>query len=436
MGERICPIAQHAQKNPEAPALIDAEKIWSYAECNVRINGLCAFLESQAVGAQTRIAFTAKTTIPTIFLFFALFRLRAIACPLSFREPPERRTLLRQTLQATHYFEPDALTSAVAECSRSSLCEEALATFLCTSGSSGTPKIACHTLSNHLYNALGCLSFFSLSASSRWLLSLPLFHVGGLAILFRVFLSGGAVVLPKPSLLQSQADYQLTHISVVPTQLYRLLQEQQTEKTFASLRILLLGGAALSPLLCQEACAKGLPLIYSYGMTEMASLITATKNPTHKDVGKPLSFRELTLSAEGEILVKGATLFQGYLDMPRQREEWFATGDLGEWTAEGNLRLLGRKDRLFISGGENIYPEEIERALCCIEGIITATVIPSDDPEFGQRPIAFVLDKTQKHTLESIRKALRETLPSFKHPERLLPYSELYKNNWKSDLGI
>jgi o-succinylbenzoate---CoA ligase len=421
MSERSCPIAHHAQNNPEYPALIDAEKVWTYAECDARINGCCAYLKTQGVRAESRVAFIAETKAPTIFLFFALFRLKAIACPLSFREP--RRDSLLEALKATHYFEPSTLPFICGYHHFSSLSEEALATFLFTSGSSGAPKIACHTLSNHLYNALGCICFFSLNSSSRWLLSLPLFHVGGLAILFRLFLSGGAVVLPKLPLSQTLSTYQITHVSLVPTLLYRLLQENLREKTFDSVRVILLGGAPFSPQLCKRASAHNLPLIHSYGMTEMASLITATQTATVEHVGKPLPFRELTLSSNGEILVKGATLFHSYLGAPKM-DGWFPTGDLGAWTAEGNLRFLGRKDRLFISGGENIYPEEIERALCTIEGILSATVVPCEDLEFGQRPIAFIHDTTQKHTLESIREALKPLLPSFKHPMRLLPYPE------------
>jgi O-succinylbenzoic acid--CoA ligase len=100
-------------------------------------------------------------------------------------------------------------------------------------------------------------------------------------------------------------------------------------------------------------------------------------------------------------------------------EGWFATRDLGEWTQNGSLRILGRKDRLFISGGENIQPEEIERALCTLPGILFARVDPIPDPEFGQRPIATIHDTTQKYTLETVRHHLQPLLPSFKLPVRL-----------------
>src|SRR4029077_16530151 len=96
--------------------------------------------------------------------------------------------------------------------------------------------------------------------------------------------------------------------------------------------------------------------------------------------------------------------------------------DLGRINAQGHLEIIGRKDRQFISGGENIQPEEIEQALCALPGIRNAIVLPIPDAEFGERPVAFIDDETKSHTLDSIKEALRSQLPSFKHPVKLLPY--------------
>jgi len=308
-----------------------------------------------------------------------------------------------------------------------------------TSGSSGCPKVACHTLRNHFYNALGTIEFFALNPQSRWLLSLPLFHVGGLAILFRIFLTGGAVVLSNLSLIDALVTHRITHLSLVPTQLIRLLNEKKPISTY--LHCLLLGGAPISSHYLIEATQRGLPLFTTYGMTEMSSIITAAKKPLSLHTGKTLPYREHAIAADGEILVRGETLFSGYWDpqaqniLPCRTDGWFATKDLGTVTLDGNLHLLGRKDRLFISGGENIHPEEIERALLSIPGIVSATVMPIADPEFGMRPIAFIQDETTVHTLDSIREALHAQLPSFKLPVRILPYppNENLKMNY-SDL--
>ena len=113
------------------------------------------------------------------------------------------------------------------------------------------------------------------------------------------------------------------------------------------------------------------------------------------------------------------------------RDGWFATKDLGQIDEQGNLTLLGRKDRMFISGGENIQPEEIEAALCNLPGILAAHVIPIDDLEFGKRPTAYLLEEHPQYTLESVRAALAEKLPSFKHPIKIFPYTDAMKSGMK-----
>ena len=195
MIERICPIALQATSNPSAIALETDEKQWSYAEVNGAVHHLSRHLKTLGIEKGSCVAFIAHTEPLTIFLFFALFRNGAIVCPLSFREPQERIPMLLEKLETTHFLNSKTLPcSSEKTSSQALLCEEALSTFLFTSGSSGTPKIACHTLSNHLYNALGAIDYLHLSTSSRYLLSLPLFHVGGVAIVFRTFLSASTLI--------------------------------------------------------------------------------------------------------------------------------------------------------------------------------------------------------------------------------------------------
>jgi O-succinylbenzoic acid--CoA ligase len=220
--------------------------------------------------------------------------------------------------------------------------------------------------------------------------------------------------LPIPETIER---FQITHLSLVPTQLYRLIQEPRLEDTEC---ILVGGGPTLRELL-RKGKEQGLNVITTYGMTEMSSIITLS-------TGEPLPFREVKIDNENEIWVRGKTLFQGYWD-PRSEqvithpaEEWFPTKDLGQWTPDGALEIIGRKDRQFISGGENIQPEEVERALSAIPGVRQASVLPMDDKEFGQRPIAYIDDETKLHTLQTIQEALHCILPSFKHPIAIFPY--------------
>ncbi len=423
--ERVnCPLFEQAQTQSSHPALITDQRVWTYQELDAEVHALCNFLANAGITQGQRIAFVAHPTPATILLFFALFRLRAIACPLSYRLPQLLLSEYLDLLKATHCLEPSLLPPDMKRAPPQSVAIhlDDLATFLFTSGSSGLPKIACLSFANHYYNALGALPALQLETGSRWLLSLPLFHVSGIGILFRCFLRGAAVVLSDLPIAKAISHHKISHLSAVPTQLIQLLKEP-TET--ASLKCLLLGGAPLPAPLLNEANRLGLPIHATYGMTEMSSIIVLSQVNATESAGKVLPYRELKLEND-EICVRGQTLFRGYWDPEMQtiqeQQGWFHTNDLGRFTADENLQLIGRKDRQFISGGENIQPEEIELALCSLPGIRQASVLPIEDPEFGQRPVAFIDDETRSYTLNTIREALKDRLPAFKLPVRLLDY--------------
>ena len=223
---------------------------------------------------------------------------------------------------------------------------------------------------------------------------------GGLSILFRCLLAGATVALPEPGASPGSSIEELgiTHVSLVATQLRRLLKEKPET---GGLKAILLGGGPAPESLLEEAVGRSLPVRNSYGLTETTSQVTATPSETGpglgdlRTAGRVLNYREVSVSREGEILVRGETLFAGYVEgdrveRPLDAEGWFHTGDLGEFDASGNLRVLGRSDNLFISGGENVQPEEIEAALELLEGVERAVVTPVPDAEFGRRPVAFV----------------------------------------------
>jgi O-succinylbenzoic acid--CoA ligase len=277
-----------------------------------------------------------------------------------------------------------------------------LATFLFTSGSMGKPNIACHTLKNLVANAQGSNQRIPLEKSDCWALTLPLFHVGGLGILFRSYLA-------KSFILISDQWEKATHLSLVPTQLYRLLKEPTQ---MPRLKTILLGGAPLPDL---KTPWNSLP---SYGMTEMSSQIVTGHLVN--------SAAEVQIADDKEICVRGAALFQGYYEkgkgivLPVNEEGWFPTKDLGEWTS-GTFKVLGRKDNLFISGGENIQPEEIEeviRRVCGQESI----VVPLKDEEFGAKPGVYLKDPS---LLEELQNKLHSHLPKYKIPIKAFEMPEL-----------
>ena len=145
--------------------------------------------------------------------------------------------------------------------------------------------------------------------------------------------------------------------------------------------------------------------------------------------GQILRYREVSISEDGEILVRGHTRFQGYVDgdrleTPFDENGWFGTGDIGDFDADGYLTVTGRKDNMFISGGENIQPEEIEKAFRAVQGVADAIVVPVDNEEFGQRPVAFVQMLGGAGANEGIRDAVAQSLPRYKIPDHILPWPD------------
>lgn len=244
-------------------------------------------------------------------------------------------------------------------------------------------------------------------------------HVGGLSILFRCALAGAAVVLPAEAFWPLPEG--VTHLSLVPTQLQEALDS--TVPVPASLRDVVLGGAALSGSLLERAIAAGWPVRTSYGMTETASMVTLSDLwsrpvPDHPHAGRALPHADVDVE-QGRILVRTEALADGVADM----EGWFATADAGALDARGHLTVQGRLDRVIISGGENLDPVRIERAIQALPGVEKASVVGVPDEKWGERPVAFVVMKDgSPPNPDAIRSALQPVLESYAIPDRFLPF--------------
>ncbi len=298
------------------------------------------------------------------------------------------------------------------------------AVIVATSGSTGVPKLALLPLSSLLVNARTSAPACRLTPNDCWHLSLPLFHVGGLGILFRTLVTGSSLSLTHS--LENTKRGPISHLSIVPTQLYRLLRDPSSHETLRRQKVILVGGAPIGPRVITQALELGLPVMTTYGLTEMGSAVTLASSRLIAEghsisLGVPLPRREMKLSANGEVLTRGETLFAGYIthdgvSLPLVDGDWFPTGDIGRLLADGTLAILGRRDAQFISGGENIHPEMIENALTSLPDIIAACVVPLPDDEFGERPFAFVISEGASLDLNEIREPLRELIPSFALP--------------------
>jgi len=229
---------------------------------------------------------------------------------------------------------------------------------------------------------------------------------------------------------------------LVSTQLYRLIEEKkkiEKKNTICGLKVILLGGSAVSDNLIKEALEQNFPIFTSYGSSEMSSTVSikeqSVKNKTYCSSGCLLHYRNILIKKNNEILLKGQTLFKGYLKgkeltLPLNHNGWFQTGDIGYLNDNNELVITGRKDNMFISGGENIQPEEIERVLLENPAIINAKVLPINDDKFGFRPIAFI--KTIDGNMPALGllvSDLSEKLQKFKIPDSfyLWPKDDLNK---------
>ena len=304
------------------------------------------------------------------------------------------------------------------------------ATVLFTSGSTGQPKALVHSLNNHKMNAKGALEHLPFEEGDRWLVTLPFFHVSGLSLIFRALESKGSLVFirEQDEISEFLSTFSCTHISLVPTQLIQLSKDPKALQHLKKMKQILVGGASIPGFLLELAEKEGLAVYLSYGLTEMASQVCTSSLPL-RTVGTCLPYRECKIAKDGEILVRGKTLFKGYLEnekrtLPLDSEGWFHTRDLGSINAEGELTVRGRKDTLFISGGENIYPEEIEKEILSkVENVEAIVVVPKDDVVFGQIAVAFV--RWRKDHVMNEREFIgkcREILPNYMIPKKILSW--------------
>ncbi len=442
-----CPFSLYARISPHAPALISKEQTWSYSECNKIISSIEACYRKLGIQEGDRVAISPTRKFPTPLLLFALFRIGAIACPLNIHTPTSAIQAQLNRLGASFFIHPDSLNlpklsvpvvsfaelmnHEAEEKTQVLLDKKRAATYLFTSGTTEEPKIACLSLGNHYYSALGSNGTIKLEEGDRWLLSLPLYHVSGIAILFRCFLAGQAVVLDdQVATPETIHHFGVTHLSFVPTQLYRFLDNHDPHQFDLSKQIkcILLGGASIPHSLYKRGIKHGLNLHTTYGMTEMSSQIATNleRGAPLISHGHTLPYREIKIGEDGEVLVRGHTLFQGYLgtnhqvECPTDKEGWFHTNDLGSYSPKNGLSIHGRKDRLFISGGENIHPEEVENVIRSIDGIIDVRVDAIPDREFGHRPIAY-LHSEKAFSDEELIECLGTSLPKYKIPILFLP---------------
>ena len=257
-----------------------------------------------------------------------------------------------------------------------------------TSGSTGKPKDV--VLSHAAVTASGTAALERLGGPGQWLLALPATAVGGLQVLVRSVLSGTEPVLLSDHPDLSAAIATMTgarrYASLVPTQLFRLAEEGRLAD-LSGLDAVLLGGAAMPGTLLERAQVAGVRVVRTYGMSETCGGCVYD--------GLPLDGVRIRIDDDGQVLLGGSVLFDGYGDPAATatalRDGWFATSDLGELDADGRLRVLGRRDDVVISGGVNISLPAVTEALRRHEGVRDVAAVGVPDDEWGTRVVAYLV---------------------------------------------
>jgi O-succinylbenzoic acid--CoA ligase len=272
-----------------------------------------------------------------------------------------------------------------------------------------------HSLATLASAAEGAGTRVPFGPGDRWAATLPLHHVGGLALLFRALVGGGAVAF-APAWREALALPGVTHASVVAAQLGSVTAQR-------GLRAVLVGGGPTAAPLLGRALDAGIPVLATYGSTELGSQIATVVPPMRREdlgaCGPPLPHVEVAI-VDDAIRVRGSSLALGIWDGAELRnlagpDGFYDTGDLGRLDERG-LHVTGRRDLMFVSGGEKVSPEVVEAALLALRGVREAVVVPVPHERWGSRPVAWV-DADEP---DRLRDALRDALPAYLVPDRVV----------------
>jgi o-succinylbenzoate---CoA ligase len=341
--------------------------------------------------------------------------------PLDARLPAARLDHLIAALAPDTVEDPAGITTVRSGHTRG--VADSTAVIVGTSGSTGVPKGVELSAAALLYSARASLARLGARPGERWLCCLPASYIAAIQVLVRSLVSGTDPVLADRADAATVAASGCAHVSLVPTQLRRLLDIDITASAgapapLAGFRSVLLGGAAAPAGLLAAARAARVPVVTSYGMTETCGGCVYD--------GIPLDGVRVKIGDEdGRIRIGGPVLFSGYLGGQERHapgDGWFRTGDLGYLDSSGRLTVRGRADEVINTGGYKVVPGEVAAVLQACPGVRDAAVLGQADPEWGERVIAVVVpaDPAQPPTLEFLRLHVRERLPRYAAPSSVV----------------
>ena len=450
-----CPVAAFAARAPGAPALRFVSPgappvILTAAELDARVRTWQGWLRAEGLAPGERLALSSHGSPDALALIYACAREGVVVALPSARLTPAELAPLWARLRPRRVVAPPALlvhaplgapltmpaAPAVTGPARWDL-SRPLAVFF-TSGTEGPPKGALLTAGALLASARAAVDLLGLEAGGAWLSALPLFHVGGLGAALRCALAGAALWQHERFDAAAAADdlaSGATHASLVAVTLARALDALGARPVTERLRAVMVGGGPVPAALLARARAAHVPVVQTYGLTEAASHVCCER-PDDADgatAGPAVPGTDVRIvSADGAPLppetagiieVRGASLFAGYLDDPDAtaralRGGWLRTGDLGTLDAHGRLVVHTRRLDLIVTGGENVYPAEVEAALLTHPAVAEAAVLGEADATWGQRVVAVVALRAPA-SLDELVAHCRLRLAAFKVPRVL-----------------
>ncbi|MDR9450751.1 MAG: AMP-binding protein [Acidimicrobiia bacterium] len=436
-------LASRAAEDPTGLCMVHGDHRVTFEELDDQVARAAGNLVRSGVNDGDRIAVWGAHDLATVLAMWAVPRAGAVLVPLN------TRLAAREAVQQIE----DAAVSLVLghgdrpDLGRPSLELDDLAngephqadppradsphSIVYTSGTGGRPKGVILTWGNFEAAAGASAQVLNHGPKDVWLAVLPLFHIGGMSILIRSARQGGAVVLAPfdpHRVVAHLREGRITLVSLVPTMLARVLEVDAGP--FPGLRVVLLGGGPVSESLLARAAAGRVPVLSTYGLTEAASQVAtvplAAALARHKVVEPVpgMAVRivdeesvEVPTGTSGRLQIRGPAVSPGYVhDRPRSPGTWFTTGDLGRFDTSHSLEILGRADDTIITGGENVYPLEVEAAIEENPEVVEAAVYGIDDPEWGQIVAATVVAAgVDGHSLDQF---LRGRLAGYKIPTR------------------
>ncbi|MGO8947518.1 MAG: o-succinylbenzoate--CoA ligase [Ktedonobacterales bacterium] len=485
-GRNVLPdwLMRAASRYPRRIAIEDGHRSWTFAELDNRATHLAVQLRARGVAAGDRVALLASNGLVYGVVVHALTRAGAVLVPLNTRLSESELCWQISDVQASLLIYDDRNAAQaigiearlpglprfplpedvgdidddmaqIGEAAKSLVSEidlEATQAIIYTSGTTGRPKGVLITYGMHWWSAIGSLLNMGSKPDDCWLACLPFFHIGGLSILMRGVIYGMRVLVYERfdarSINEALRQKQVSIISVVAVMLQRLLSaldsESGTGRYPPSLRCVLLGGGPAPQHLLEECARREIPVVQTYGMTESCSqaVTLAPEEALRRlgSAGRPLPSvqlrilvdeREARAGESGEIMLRGPIITPGYTGESEAaasafRDGWFATGDYGYLDDEGYLYVLDRRSDLIISGGENVYPAQIEAALQEHPAVAEAGVCGVSHERWGQVPVAFVvLADGSSASQEDLLAYLATRLAHYKIPQEIHFASQL-----------